>query len=273
MPARISLPSKVCTRLPEAGISDPNEISLRQVRNVVAGRDQSYPRSQAMALLRASDFPNKHRDFEAVLQNEDESSRIRYYAAISLGRINSPTALEILVRNSQTRNEEVLTGVMIALGRIGDRAALSAIEDVKRCAQEWPAAQAEFAAALISHKLGLEGHHLPIPDKKDYFIIPAKAEVSFPITQALDIDSELCLRSLADEPFGIEFSEESIHQGRLNRCTWMLLLIETLPEKTGSRSWFSGKRFLAPLRVEPNKPARIRLRSCCLHPQTFSLTR
>jgi len=80
------------------------------VRDVVIGMDASFPRSRAMALLLASDFPNKHRDYELVLQNEKESPEIRYLAAIYLGKIPTPAAMEILLKNSHIRDERVLAG-------------------------------------------------------------------------------------------------------------------------------------------------------------------
>jgi hypothetical protein len=55
-----------------------------ELRDAVAGNNTSIPRDQAISLLVSSDFPNKEREFEALLENQAESSTIRYLAAISL---------------------------------------------------------------------------------------------------------------------------------------------------------------------------------------------
>ncbi len=62
-----------------------DKVSLKRLRDVVAGRDTTFPRSRGMALLHTTDFPNKHRDFQAVLENECESPEMRYLAASYLG--------------------------------------------------------------------------------------------------------------------------------------------------------------------------------------------
>lgn len=160
---------------------NPDQLSL--VRNVIAGTDTSFPRTQAISLLRTSVVPDKYRDFQQLLENEHEDPSVRYLAARSLGRINTPEAVEILINNSQIRDEYVLAGVMLALGRIGDRNALEAISRVKESATGLAASQAEFAAALISHRLGLEGNDLPIPNSSEYLELPNSAASSFQITQ------------------------------------------------------------------------------------------
>ena len=51
--------------------SDTGSPSLRRLREIVAGKDGTFPRSRSMALLLSTDFPNKHRDFEAVLETNE----------------------------------------------------------------------------------------------------------------------------------------------------------------------------------------------------------
>lgn len=214
---------KVTPRISEGVFIDPTEISLRQLRDVVAGRESAFPRTQAMALLFDSDFPNKHRDFEAVLENERETTEIRYLAATYLGRVNTASAVEILIRNSQIRDEYVLAGVMKALGRIGDRLALEAVMKAKEEAKGLAVLEAKFAAVLISHRINLEGNAMSIPDNREYLELPADCARPLHITRADDIDAEFCLRSVAGQPLGIEFLEHPMYQFRCGRRTWMIL--------------------------------------------------
>lgn len=223
MSLKIVPPFRVTPRLSEEVVIDPTEMSLRQLRDVVAGRESAFPRTQAMALLFDSDFPNKHRDFEAVLENERENSDIRYLAATYLGRVNTTSALEILIRNSQICDEYVLVGVMKALGRIGDRLALEAVLKAKEEAKGLAALEAKFAAALISHRLGLKRNEVPVLNNREYLELPTDCARPLRITRADDIDAEFCLRSVAGQPLGIEFSEHPMYQFRCGRRTWMIL--------------------------------------------------
>ena len=51
-------------RLAEARVDDPDGVSLKRLRDAVAGKSVDWPRAHAMTRLLESDFPNKHRDFE-----------------------------------------------------------------------------------------------------------------------------------------------------------------------------------------------------------------
>ena len=132
MSLKMVSPFSCVPRISEEINVDTARCSLKRIRDVVAGKDTTFPRSRGMAILQTTDFPNKHRDFEAVLENENESPEIRYLAAIYLGKIATSAAIEILIRNSRIDNESVLAGVMKALGCIGDKAAFDAISTVKR---------------------------------------------------------------------------------------------------------------------------------------------
>ncbi len=256
----------------------PDQLSL--VRNVIAGRDTSFPRTQAISLLRASNVPDKYRDFQLLLENEQESPNVRYLAARSLGRINTPEALEILIKNSQIRDEYVLAGVMLALGRIGDRNALEAISRVKESATGLAASQAEFAAALISHRLGLEGNDLPIPNSSEYLDLPSSAASSFQVTQVgetgvhlilaairrhlrslieailgrlpsklaelwclRETEAEVCLRSLATQPFGIQYAEDSLYQIQCGQNNWMLVFNQEFANQDAVQKLRTQKAF------------------------------
>ncbi len=244
MSLKIVPPFDFVPRISEAINVDTDKLSLKRLRDVVAGRDTTFPRSQGMAILQTTDFPNKHRDFEAVLENEKESPEIRYLAAINLGKIPTPAAMEILVKNSHVRDERVLAGVMKALGCIGNKSALDAISTAKKRATGLAAMQAEFAATLIAHRVGLEECELPVRETSDYLELDLHCTRPFRITQADDTDAEFCLRSLADQSFGIEFSEHSMYQARCGRNTWMILLNRDFGDKNSAKTLGKRKAFL-----------------------------
>ena len=223
---------------------DTGSLSLRRLREIVAGKDGTFPRSQCMAMLSSTDFPNKHRDFEAVLENERESPELRYLAAIHLGTVATPAALEILVRNSQVRDERVLAGVMKALGRIGDRSALDAIATARKYATGSAARQAEFAATLIAHRTGSEEYAPPVAVPASVVELDLHCARPFRITRADDADAELCLRSLAGQPFGIEFAEHPMYQVRCGRKTSMILLNREFTTEASVESLRKRRAFL-----------------------------
>jgi hypothetical protein len=219
------LPRHGIVRLPEGADWDPPTVTLKAIREVVAGRGESgHSREQAMAVLMASDFPNKHRDFQSLLENGSESRQIRHLAARYIGMTNTPAAMEILIQNTEIRDEYVRAGVVRALGRIGDTSALPAVLGVKEEGGGRAAAQAAFAAALISHRWGLEGNDLAFPAEEAYVNLPTSGTRDIEIASAGEEGAEFCLRSLATEPFGVEFAEQPMYELRIGQALSMLVL-------------------------------------------------
>jgi len=224
MSLKIEPPFKLVPRISEVAITDPDEVSLRKLRDAVAGRSPQLTRSRAMEILLASDFPNKHRDLQAVLMNDGESPEVRAMAALYLGKVNTPAAREVLVEASSARDTLVLGAVASALGRIGDETSLEVVSRILDGANGLAAEQARFAAALLSHRLDVRGPELQTPNSDDYLKLPPEAARPFRVEQTGSNEAELCLRSLADQSFGIELAEHPMYQVRCGNNAWMLLL-------------------------------------------------
>lgn len=244
MSIEIVPPFKVISRIFEGAIWDPDEISLRRLRDIVAGKDTTFPRARAMELFLTCDFPNKHRDFEAVLINDEESPDIRYLAAIYLGKINTPAALEILIQNSRIQDEFVLAGIMKALGGIGDRSALKTVSMVKDEGKGVAASEAKFAAALISYRLGIQGNDLEMPTKREFLKFPASCARPLQINQADSSDAEFCLRSVSYQPLGIEFAEHPMYQVRCGRDDLMILFNRDCLKQRAAQRLMKNKALL-----------------------------
>jgi hypothetical protein len=219
----IEPPFAVVSRVAEPGLLDPGMVNLRRLRDVVRGTDATFPRVRAMALLLDSDFPNKHRDFETVLGDAKEPPEIRCAAAMNLGRINTPASVEILVRNCRVRDEQVMAGVMKALGRIGDAGALDAVRSAGERAKGPAASQAAFTSLLITHRSGLQEGGDGVPQTGPCLELDPRAAREFAVAPECGSEIELCLRCLGDRPFGIELAEDPAYSARCGRNRWMML--------------------------------------------------
>lgn len=201
---------------------DVEHVSLRQLRDVAAGRDNRLPRTAALQALLRSDFPNKHRDFEAILDNGAESPALRRIAARLLGKIETPWAREILVRSTAIRDPEVLTAIVEALGRIGDEAALPAILQARSYVPANARRKADFAAALIAHRFGLPDDFLgDSADLERPSEFRPECGIPLRISSALHGEVETALVHLAREPFGVEYAESSTVHVRCQSDSWL----------------------------------------------------
>jgi len=241
MPVNIVLPFE-----PLQGTFGDLIFSLDQInliQNVAAGRDTSFSRIQAIKLLQTANFPDKVHDLQLLMENEQESPEIRHLAATGLYKVNTPEAVEILISNSQIQDERVLTGVMKGLGRIGNESALEAISRVRNSATGLAALQAEFAAVLISHRLGLAGNDLKIPDDSEFLQLPSDAARSVLVTKASEREAEVCLQSLSTQPFGIEYTEDSLYQIQCGQNNWMLVFNREFTHQDAVQTLQSRKAF------------------------------
>lgn len=141
-------------------------IPIDKLPDVVLGRDPRFERAEAMALLAASSLPQREPVLAQVLENAQEQRQYRVVAAIVLGRILTDAAEKVLLHNLQAEHPAIHE-VLKSLGRIGDRDALAAIERLKLPETHHAGGAARFAASLITYRLGIAGHDLPVPGEKE----------------------------------------------------------------------------------------------------------
>jgi hypothetical protein len=186
------------------------DIPIAQLPDAVLGHHRAFARGEAMALLAASSHPQRVSLLTEVLENPSEQPRYRSVAAITLGRISSPTAEKVLIRNLSKPADPAFPDVLRSLGRIGGRRALGAI-DALNLSEDHPARDAAaFAAALISHRLGLAGHDLPVPEESR-LLGPATTETRpIEFSKMKPEHARAVLEALKRYPYGIDFDPAAV---------------------------------------------------------------
>jgi HEAT repeats len=234
MSLNLALPFESLSTAPGMASSSTDRIAL--IRDAVAGINTSIPRKRAVQLLQTVNFPEKIQDYQNLLENEDEPSDIRYLAAIGLYKANTPEAIEILIGNSQTRDQNVLAAIMKGLGRIGDERALPAIVRVKNSATGRAASQAAFAAGLLSHRFGLAGNDLRVPVASEYLPPPGGTTSQVRVATPPETEVEVYLRSLVLQPFGIQQDVNHLYQIQCGRNNFMLAFNEAFTHPDTART-------------------------------------
>ena len=149
---------------PEDG---PEVGDVAGLRDVLAGRTQDMTREAALSRLR-SKVPLSEDDVAAVrttMATADESARVRYQAALDLGRVGTSAAREALESSLDVDDGFVLRGIVRSLGHVGDRAALQAIRQVRHRVDV--RSQADWAVSLLAYRLREPGDELGFPERKD----------------------------------------------------------------------------------------------------------
>jgi hypothetical protein len=250
----LQTPALSCTLhlddLPDGTSIDADAVSLVRLREAVARRDWSPARGAAMRQLATSDFPNAHRDLERVLADDDELPLARHVAALTLARLATAGAAEVLLTHIGITLPAVRLAIVNGLGRIGDAAALPALARLHDDADEAGARQARFASMLIVHRLGVVGDQSNV--RVDAAIVGRNAPLGrFQIGALGDAtvgkpgrpthadsrdecgtgltpvpanaaDAELCLRSLAHAMRGVEWLERPMLRMQCGNTRWLL---------------------------------------------------
>ncbi len=227
-----------------------NEAGLLRLRAAALGMDPSVPRGPAMTRLTGQ--PSASGDLQSILEDENELPRFRVLAATLLWRLGSPSAQDILLRSAGTRDEQVLSAVSTALGRIGDERALEALRNAAGQATGTAVKQARFAAMLIEHRLGLVEGELPSNEQA-----PLEPRGSsgrpFEVLRPAPDEAAVALRSLIQEPFGIEYASRG-HQILCGRNVWMLLFNSQL---TSDPRHLTARKALAGVLASRNQENRM----------------
>lgn len=199
------------------------KISGDKMIAITLGRDTSFPRSAAMTMLRVSDSRDKINIFNELLIDEREAPRVRYLAAENLYLLNTADArMSLMEASRKVKNPEAQVCIVKSLGRIGKEDALNEIIRIKEGADGVLLHHAQFAASLIAHRFGLDGHDLSVPKKM--LKIPADEAAPVDFLHPQKEEAELCLKSLQTEPFDMEFSVHSMRQLNCRGLRWMLVM-------------------------------------------------
>ena len=174
---------------------------------MLTGKSKALPKTLAMNLLQNQEYHNKLKDLQSVLENNNESATLRYLAATNLGRTNVADAQDILIKNIQIDDDLVLSGIVEALGRVGDVEAIPALLNIKITKNEFVSSKANFAVSLISYRFGLEGNELSIPTEEEYLKLSGNTQPIM-ISKARRNEINKCVDCISDRPFGIQLAQE-----------------------------------------------------------------
>lgn len=219
-------------------------IDLEKLRMVVTGKSNELPKILAMNLLQNREYPNKHEDLQAVLENNNESSTLRYIAAINLARTNIADAQDILINYiTQIDDERVLYGIVKALGQIGDSRAILPLLNIKTTKKGFVSSKANFAVALISYRFGIEGNELSIPTEEEYLKVSGNSQpimISKSSLQEIKKD----VNFISDRQFGIQLAQEPVYEIITGRDTHMILLNKQYADLENAKQLLQHKSML-----------------------------
>jgi len=202
-----------------------------ELREIAAGRREGrVPRARAVTALARARLPDSDRLLGAVLGDETAPASVRAVAAAGLAHLATAEAVAGLTAATRASNPAILAAAATGLARVGDTPALAALVDMQNRTAGPLRQLAAFAAAVIAHRLGVEGHDLRPPSDAAYVEIPSG--VPRPQVDELpDEEARECVGSLREEPLGIEYAERPVYKITCDRGAWMLVFNRAVLEQ------------------------------------------
>lgn len=203
-----------------------------EVREIAAGRREGrIPRVRAVSALARARLPESGRILVSTLGDETAPVSVRVVAAAGLAFLATPEAVAALITATRAANPAILAAAATGLARVGDTPALAALVDMQNRTIGPLRQLAVFAATVITHRLGIEGHDLRPPSDDAYVEIPSGA--SRPeINELPDEEARECLGSLREETVGIEYAERPVYKITCDRGAWILVFNRTMLEQS-----------------------------------------
>jgi hypothetical protein len=140
--------------------------------DVITGKDRGFPLDIAIDMFIKSSYSEKEKVLGMLLENNDESFKTRYLAAIYLGKLNTQKSKDILTRNLVIKDERILLGILKALSFIGDKDSLAQIVNRTRSSSKTIQNRIDFVTSLISYRLDLKDHDLEYPSNNTFTPVP-----------------------------------------------------------------------------------------------------
>ena len=195
-----------------------------RLRSVALGIGEQ--RGRAIFALAASDDPRRVHDLETIVRDERASADVRQLAACLLGRIDTAAARAALLALLDLPHAPAGT-VAESLGRIGDRPAFDSLARASASWTGYPRDQAQFAMRLIAHRGDLD---FTEPGDQEPELVPLIADDlhDFVWRPAGALATQIALRSLNAEPFGIELDDRSAQMIQCGESQFIFLLNRSL---------------------------------------------
>ncbi len=161
---------------------------------------------------------------------------LRTTAAIELGKMAAPENQAALIKALDTNEPMLVKNVAIAVGRIGDEAALERLEAIKIIPEDPAYLSVEFAKSLISYRLRLDSHQFILPHLQERLVLDRENAVALPVARLSSDILETVQSDLDRQLPAIAIIKQGAAQFTCRNNQFWIVLTETLQDSVGITS-------------------------------------
>ena len=218
-------------------LSDDQLVNMVETQRAV---ESQFEENQLffLAAVRELSFrvgPRRTAAFQSILSDRRIIASARRTAAVELGRENRVENREVLMRTLANGPERRLfTKVVQALGKIGDRATLSQLEQIALPDDHTAREALNFSKSLIAYRLRLNSHPI-VPQTSETVDLPEKR--TFELTNQLDVSAVRELQqSLQGHLPALSLAEEGAIVLRCRSYRFFLVFTEAFSQSQALQS-------------------------------------
>lgn len=164
----------------------------------------------------------------ALVSERDVPLELRTTAAIELGKMAAPENQTALISALDTKEPMLIKNVAIALGRIGDEAALKRLEVINVSPENPAYPSVEFAKSLISYRLRLDSYKLIPPPPQERLVLKRENAVALRVERLAPATLEAVESDLRRQLPAIAIAKQGALQFTCRNNRFWIVLTETL---------------------------------------------
>jgi len=198
-----------------------DDFEIDELREVVLGQSTRLSKAVALQLLGRKTYAGKFNDLKKILEDEEKESRVRYTAAIELGRLGSRKARKVLLKAINSKDRFVRRGVLESFALIGEEEEFGVIDAILQRKKDFP--YARLTATRIAYRRGFEGYRIPFPKPERFVELDQSKVQEKELKLANRRTVKKCLKDIAKSVPDIDFSSQVMNL-KVGESNWLFLL-------------------------------------------------
>lgn len=207
-----------------ADIVEANDYSVEQLRQVLFAGSQILPKSIAVSLLERKSYAEKFDDIRHVLEDEQQDAKTRHAAAMALGRLGTPEAMEILRSKLEIEDRFLQRGVRQAL----EQAAITRASS-EEAGEAEPSEDRGWGQRLAAFRSGAPGLEFSFPTGQQLLPIDLEQALTVEIKPALTGEASQIIEEISLGSAGLRLTRANAVGMRCAGRDLMVLLSDDEP--------------------------------------------
>ena len=197
----------------------------------IQGRRPDLPRLTALKQFAKRVSARRKEVYQSVIEESSQPYEMRHAVALELGKEHTLENQRILLRSLKIKNDRVLSGVLYALGHIGDEKALEQLEVLDLRPDSRAYKDVLFTKYLIAYRLRLNKHRFVPPPAEELLNIDRGQATKFTTKMADSAQLKKFYKQVKHQLPAIPLSDKGALQITCRSTEFLLIFNQNFQQK------------------------------------------